>query len=75
MYSEYGGHPTKPNGFWGLKLIVCGTIMGRSAVTHRDDNWRKIGEPCEVRIVMLVMIYLNSLYSITTRSSRCMPFT
>ncbi|OTB19909.1 hypothetical protein K445DRAFT_7925 [Daldinia sp. EC12] len=31
---------TKPNEYFGIKLLVCATIMGRSADVHREDNWR-----------------------------------
>jgi hypothetical protein len=44
-YSGEEAAPTRPDGFWGLKLIVCATIMGRSAVMFREDNWRDQHEP------------------------------
>ncbi|KAI0840903.1 hypothetical protein F5Y06DRAFT_262021 [Hypoxylon sp. FL0890] len=34
-------HATKPNEFFGIKLIVCATLMGRSANISRADNWRE----------------------------------
>ncbi|KAI1142288.1 hypothetical protein F5Y05DRAFT_370353 [Hypoxylon sp. FL0543] len=38
-------HATKPNEFFGIKLIVCATLMGRSANISREDNWREQTEP------------------------------
>ncbi|KAI1386343.1 ADP-ribosylation [Hypoxylon trugodes] len=38
-------HATKPNEFFGIKLIVCATLMGVSANMTRNDNWREQSEP------------------------------
>ncbi|KFY41468.1 hypothetical protein V494_02980 [Pseudogymnoascus sp. VKM F-4513 (FW-928)] len=45
MYSGSEAQPTSPDGFWGLKLIVCATLMGRSAYMTRDDCWWTRSEP------------------------------
>ena len=39
-YSNYDCGRTKPDEFFGLKLIVCATIMGRARLMYREDNWR-----------------------------------
>ncbi|KAI1078925.1 ADP-ribosylation [Whalleya microplaca] len=44
-YSGYLCHATKPNEFFGIKLLVCATIMGRTASMGREDNWRSKSEP------------------------------
>jgi hypothetical protein len=44
-YSGQEATPTKLNGFWGMKLIVCATIMGRSAAMSRGDCWLFQTEP------------------------------
>lgn len=44
-YSGEDARPTTPNGFWGLKLIVCATVMGAPREVFRDDNWREQGRP------------------------------
>ncbi|OBT70445.1 hypothetical protein VE03_00038 [Pseudogymnoascus sp. 23342-1-I1] len=44
-YSGSEAQPTAPDGFWGLKLIVCATLMGRSAQMTRDDEWWTRSEP------------------------------
>ena len=46
-YSDWWGTATKPNEFFGLKLIVCATIMGRTRFVAREDNWRTQMEPYE----------------------------
>ncbi|KAI0152354.1 hypothetical protein F4776DRAFT_601240 [Hypoxylon sp. NC0597] len=38
-------HATKPSEFFGIKLLVCATLMGRSANVSREDNWREQTEP------------------------------
>ncbi|KAI1409432.1 hypothetical protein F5Y13DRAFT_170412 [Hypoxylon sp. FL1857] len=38
-------HATKPNEFFGIKLLVCATLMGRWANVSRGDNWREQTEP------------------------------
>ncbi|KFY63038.1 hypothetical protein V496_04257 [Pseudogymnoascus sp. VKM F-4515 (FW-2607)] len=44
-YSGSEAEPTAPDGFWGLKLIVCATLMGRSAHLSREDQWSKHSVP------------------------------
>ncbi|KAI0004441.1 ADP-ribosylation [Xylariaceae sp. FL0662B] len=44
-YSGYECHATKANEFFGIKLLVCATLMGRTAQMHREDNWRSESEP------------------------------
>ncbi|KAI1402116.1 ADP-ribosylation [Hypoxylon fuscum] len=44
-YTDYLCHATKPNEFFGIKLLVCATLMGRSAYMTRDDNWRTQSKP------------------------------
>ncbi|OBT56061.1 hypothetical protein VE04_04199 [Pseudogymnoascus sp. 24MN13] len=44
-YSGSEAQPTAPDGFWGLKLLVCATLMGRSAQMFRDDYWWTRSEP------------------------------
>ncbi|KAI1806136.1 hypothetical protein F4811DRAFT_560608 [Daldinia bambusicola] len=39
-YTGNACQATKPNEYFGIKLLVCATIMGRSADVHREDNWR-----------------------------------
>ncbi|KAI2469375.1 ADP-ribosylation [Annulohypoxylon bovei var. microspora] len=38
-------HATRPNEYFGIKLIVCATLMGRTAYVTREDNWRTQSEP------------------------------
>lgn len=44
-YSGSGAIATKPNEYDGLKLIVCATVMGVSAILGHDENWRQQSEP------------------------------
>lgn len=44
-YSGSEAQPTAPDGFWGLKLLVCATLMGRPAHMTRQDSWRDRSEP------------------------------
>lgn len=44
LYAEEG-RETKSSQLPGLKLLVCATIMGRSAVLGYDDNWYDRNEP------------------------------
>ncbi|KAI1745049.1 hypothetical protein F4680DRAFT_467285 [Xylaria scruposa] len=44
-YSGYYCHRTEPDEFFGLKLLVCATLMGRSAQISRAHNWREQTEP------------------------------
>jgi hypothetical protein len=44
LYAEEG-RETKSSQLPGLKLLVCATIMGRSAVLDYDDNWFHRNEP------------------------------
>ena len=44
-YSGEDARPTTLNGFWGLKLIVCATIMGVSREMCHGDNWRNQSNP------------------------------
>ncbi|KAI1461391.1 ADP-ribosylation [Annulohypoxylon moriforme] len=44
-YTGNSCHATKPNEFFGIKLLVCATLMGRSASITREDNWRTQTEP------------------------------
>lgn len=46
-YSGSGAQPTKSDGFWGLKLFVCATIMGRASQMTREDNWYLKTKPME----------------------------
>jgi hypothetical protein len=39
-YSGEQALPTSPTTFFGLKLIVCATIMGRKKMITRQDDWR-----------------------------------
>jgi hypothetical protein len=39
-YSEYDAHQTTISDIPGQKLIVCATLMGRTAQMSRHDNWR-----------------------------------
>ncbi|KIK68260.1 hypothetical protein GYMLUDRAFT_35639 [Collybiopsis luxurians FD-317 M1] len=45
QYSGSQCEATKPGGIPGLKLIVCATIMGRTAEMFRSDNWREQTKP------------------------------
>ncbi|KAF3904275.1 hypothetical protein AA313_de0206875 [Arthrobotrys entomopaga] len=47
-YSGYEANPTTTSqitSFSGLKLIVCATVMGRTARVTRGDNWREQTKP------------------------------
>jgi hypothetical protein len=46
-YSGTSPQPTTPNGFWGLKLIGCATVMGIPAAMTRDDQWWTRNKPFE----------------------------
>lgn len=46
-YSGFSATATKPNEFFGLKLIVCATIMGRTRLMFPEDDWRTQAEPYE----------------------------
>ncbi|KAI0471432.1 hypothetical protein F4859DRAFT_119687 [Xylaria cf. heliscus] len=45
QYSGYYCHRIEPDEFFGIKLLVCATLMGRSAKISRADNWRDQTEP------------------------------
>ncbi|KAH0420688.1 hypothetical protein CcaCcLH18_13876 [Colletotrichum camelliae] len=36
---------TSPTEYFGIKLIVCATIMGRARQMYSEDNWRNMSEP------------------------------
>ncbi|KAI0387671.1 ADP-ribosylation [Hypomontagnella monticulosa] len=38
-------HATKPNEYFGIKLLVCATLMGRWADMDRDVDWREQSSP------------------------------
>lgn len=39
-YGEgYGTRPTSASEYHGIKLVVCATVMGRSRLMYRDDEW------------------------------------
>ncbi|KAI0171891.1 ADP-ribosylation [Hypoxylon sp. FL1284] len=38
-------HATKANEFFGIKLFVCATVMGRRVEMTREDNWRDQSQP------------------------------
>ncbi|KAI8963799.1 hypothetical protein F5Y11DRAFT_130180 [Daldinia sp. FL1419] len=42
-YTGNACQATKPNEYFGIKLFVCATIMGRTADVYREDNWRDQG--------------------------------
>ncbi|KAI1325114.1 ADP-ribosylation [Xylariaceae sp. FL0255] len=44
-YSGALCHKTEPNQFFGIKLLVCATLMGRTAQVFRADNWRDQSRP------------------------------
>lgn len=44
-YTDEDATPTKSDGFWGVKLIVCATVLGRCTQVYRQDNWRWQDEP------------------------------
>ncbi|KAI1842003.1 hypothetical protein JX266_011758 [Neoarthrinium moseri] len=46
-YSDWSCHATRPDQYFGLKLIVCATLMGRARQMFREDNWRDQGRPYE----------------------------
>ncbi|OCK77320.1 hypothetical protein K432DRAFT_255229, partial [Lepidopterella palustris CBS 459.81] len=45
MYSGMEAEPTKTSAIPGIKLIVCGTIMGQTAKMTWDDNWHDRSDP------------------------------
>ncbi|KAI0156776.1 ADP-ribosylation [Xylariaceae sp. FL1272] len=44
-YTDWECHRTKPNEYFGIKLLVCATLMGRTAQIFREDNWRSQNQP------------------------------
>ncbi|KAK8044908.1 hypothetical protein PG993_004932 [Apiospora rasikravindrae] len=40
-YSNGRCEATSPDQYFGLKLIVCATLMGRASSIVREDNWRE----------------------------------
>jgi hypothetical protein len=44
-YSDWWCTKTKPEEYFGLKLLVCATLMGRSRLMFREDNWRTQDKP------------------------------
>ena len=44
-YSSMDAAETRPSDLPGLKLIVCATLMGRTAQLNRGDDWRSRSEP------------------------------
>jgi len=46
-YSGTEARPTTTTGFWGMKLFVCATIMGRTAQMTREDEWWLQTKPFE----------------------------
>lgn len=46
-YTGYLAEPTEQKDIPSLKLIVCATLMGRTARVTRDDNWREHSEPMD----------------------------
>jgi hypothetical protein len=45
MYAEGNSSKIKSSELRGLKLIVCATIMGRTARMSNADRWQKMSEP------------------------------
>jgi len=45
LYSDEEAHKTRPSAIPGMKLLVCATIMGRTAQMYSEDNWREQDEP------------------------------
>lgn len=46
-YSGEGGRPTSTKEYYGIKLVVCSTIMGRPRRMARDDEWYEKDEAHE----------------------------
>jgi len=46
-YANWYGGRTKPNEFFGLKLLVCAVVMGRAREMFREDDWRAQDEAYE----------------------------
>jgi hypothetical protein len=46
-YSDWGCEATSPKEYFGLKLLVCATTMGRPRLMFRDDDWRLQNHPYE----------------------------
>ncbi|KAI0129470.1 hypothetical protein BJ170DRAFT_616399 [Xylariales sp. AK1849] len=44
-YSDRNCHVTKPDQYFGLKLVVCATIMGRASRMFRTDDWHEQEKP------------------------------
>ncbi|KAK6855420.1 hypothetical protein PG990_008284 [Apiospora arundinis] len=40
-YSNWNCEATTPDQYFGLKLIICATLMGRTSSVFREDNWRE----------------------------------
>lgn len=44
-YTGWGQERTKPSELPGMKLLVCATVMGRTACLERGDDWWELDEP------------------------------
>ena len=44
-YSGWYCEPTSPGEFFGLKLVACAVLMGRTASMTRDDEWWLRSDP------------------------------
>lgn len=44
-YSDWWCTKTRPEEYFGVKLLVCATLMGRSRQMFREDNWREQDQP------------------------------
>lgn len=46
-YTGQSCQRTSPSEFFGIKLLVCATVMGRSRAMYRSDNWQGNAEAYE----------------------------
>ncbi|KAI1270363.1 ADP-ribosylation [Xylariaceae sp. FL1019] len=44
-YTDLSCHRTSPSEYFGIKLLVCATLMGRTAQIFRSDDWRSQSHP------------------------------
>ncbi|KAK2593552.1 hypothetical protein QQS21_008727 [Conoideocrella luteorostrata] len=44
-YTDWLCTKTKPHEYFGVKLLVCATLMGRSRLMFREDDWRTQSKP------------------------------
>ncbi|KAJ6442415.1 parp domain-containing protein [Purpureocillium lavendulum] len=46
-YADWWCGRTAPGSYFGVKLVVCATLMGRARLMYREDGWREHDEAHE----------------------------